>query len=35
MGAFLADRVWALQERQYHTLLAAGARVPDEPPSRA
>jgi hypothetical protein len=35
MGAFLADRVWALQERQYHTLLAAGARVPDERPNRA
>jgi hypothetical protein len=35
LGAFLADRVWALQERQYQDLLAAGARVPDEPPSRA
>ena len=27
LGAFMADRVWVMQERQYQSLLAAGARA--------
>src|SRR5262245_10081506 len=32
LGYALANRVFAAQERMYQSMLAAGARVPDEKP---
>ncbi len=32
IGAFLSFRVWDMIEHRYHSLLDAGARVPDERP---
>ena len=32
LGAFLSFRVWGMIEYRYHSLLDAGARVPDERP---